>query len=157
MRPATASAAAAPLTDSPLLAVLALVYNSAQVYDPRSSRMLHDETRSSPRRAEDAGANGRLRFARSCEPAFVRRPGQPESLVDHNVDFVDGEHDSARSRTAASPDWLSQIGRGAEAVVDHVGAIPEGEWSLAGVEAAELEGAPGWAMELLGLSGGGRL
>ena len=85
--------AAAPLTpDSPLLlAVLALVYNSAQVYDPRSSRMLHDETRSSPRRAEDAGANGRLRFARSCEPAFARRPGQAESLVDHNVDFVDGE------------------------------------------------------------------
>ena len=34
--------------------------------------------------------------------------------------------------------------------MDHVGAIPEGEWSLAGVEAAELEGAPSWAMELLG-------
>ena len=85
--------AAAPLTpDSPLLlAVLALVYNSAQVYDPRSSRMLHDETRSSPRRAEDAGANGRLRFARSCEPAFAHRQGSAESLVDHNVDFVDGE------------------------------------------------------------------
>ena len=153
MRPATATAAAAPLTDSPLLAVLALVYNSAQVYDPRSSRMLHDATRSSPRRAEDAGANGRLRFARSCEPAFARRPGQPESLVDHNVDFVDGEHDSARSRTRSR---LTNS-CGAEAVVDHVGAIPEGEWSLAGVEAAELEGAPGWAMELLGLSGGGRL
>ena len=29
--------------------------------------------------------------------------------------------------------------------MDHVGAIPEGEWSLAGVEAAELEGAPSWA------------
>eukprot|EP01045_Picozoa_sp_COSAG04_P048014 COSAG04_NODE_18206_length_448_cov_1.363897_1_plen_40_part_01 len=40
MRPATDTAASAPLTpDSPLLlAVLALVYNSAQVYDPRSSR-----------------------------------------------------------------------------------------------------------------------
>ena len=64
------------------------------------------------------------------------------------------QHDHGRP---LSPTWFSQTGCGAEAVVDHVGAIPEGEWSLAGVEAAELEGAPGWAMELLGLSGVGRL
>ena len=111
--------------------MLALVYNSCAVYDPASSRVWHNPALSSPRRAEDAGPTGKLRFARSCKSAFQRRSApssakQPATTVDHNVVLVDDE------------------------VIDHVGgnslALTDDYPALG---SAELTGAPQWALNIL--------